>query len=140
MDKIECVQTKAKTVLLVEDDPAHAELIGLSFEPRDDLELVLASSLEEARGRLAAGAPDLLIVDSLLPDGRGVDLLEVRPRDAAYPIILLTSHADAAMEAEAMAAGVTRYVVKSDVTLLEMPEIVDQALRESGVDSRAAGE
>ncbi len=120
---------KAKTVLLVEDDEAHAELIALSFEPRDDLTLVVVSNLEDARGRLETAVPDLLIVDSLLPDGSGLELLEARPDDAAYPVILLTSHADATMEDRALAAGATRYVVKSDVTLLGMPEIADQTWR-----------
>ena len=45
-------------------------------------------------------------------------------------VILLTSHADQAMEAEALQAGAKRYVVKSELTLLEMPDIVDAALRE----------
>ena len=128
------MQTRTKTVLLVEDDAAHAELIHLSFEPRDDIELVIASSLGEARGRLADAPPDLLILDSLLPDGRGVELLEALPA-VDYPIILLTSHADEAMESQALAAGATRYVVKSEVTLLEMPELADGVWRETGVDS-----
>ncbi len=117
-----------KHVLLVEDEEAHAELMQLSFEARDDIRLLVATSLEDARGRLAESPPDLLIIDSLLPDGRGIELLEARAPGASYPVILLTSHADGAMQAEAMAAGVTQYVVKSEVTLLEMPEIADKAL------------
>ena len=129
------MQTRTKHVLLVEDEEAHAELIQLSFESRDDIRLDVARSLEEARGHLAKSTPDLLIIDSLLPDGRGIQLLEARPQEASYPVILLTSHADDTMQAEAMAAGASQYVVKSEVTLLEMPEIVDGAFREAGTDS-----
>ncbi len=125
---------RTKHVLLVEDEEAHAELIQLSFEIRDDIQLTVATSLEEARRHLAASAPDLLIIDSLLPDGRGIELLGAPPQEIPYPVILLTSHADEAMQAEAMAAGATQYVVKSEVTLLEMPEIVDGAFREAGTD------
>ncbi len=128
------MQERTKHVLLVEDEEAHAELIQLSFEARDDIRLAVATSLEEARGHLARSAPDLLIIDSLLPDGRGIELLEARAPGASYPVILLTSHADQAMQAEAMAAGATQYVVKSEVTLLEMPEIVDGAFREAATD------
>ncbi len=120
-----------KHVLLVEDEEAHAELMQLSFGARDDIRLVVATSLEDARGHLAESPPDLLIIDSLLPDGRGIELLEARAPGASYPVILLTSHADGAMQAEAMAAGVTQYVVKSEVTLLEMPEIADNALADA---------
>ena len=87
------MEASMKHVLLVEDEEAHAELIQLSFELRDDIQLVVATSLEEARGRLAQSMPDLLIIDSMLPDGRGVELLEARPTDTSCPIILLTSHA-----------------------------------------------
>ncbi len=126
------MQARTKQVLLVEDEEAHAELIQLSFESSDDVDLAVATSLEEARKRLEASAPDLLIVDSLLPDGRGIELLENPPNEASYPVILLTSHADEAMQAEAMAAGATQYVIKSEITLLEMPQIVEGVFREAG--------
>ncbi len=126
------MQTGTKHVLLVEDEEAHAELIQLSFESRDDFRLSVVSRLEDARIHLAQSTPDLLVIDSLLPDGRGLELLANPPGELPYAVILLTSHADKAMETEAMQAGATRYVVKSELTLLEMPEIVDSVLRESG--------
>lgn len=129
------MQARTKHVLLVEDEEAHAELIQLSFEGRDDFRLTVANSLEAAREQLARSTPDLLIVDSMLPDGRGMELLEARATTALHPVILLTSHADEAMQAEAMAAGATQYVVKSEVTLLEMPQIAADAVRDSGTDS-----
>ena len=128
------MQEGTKHVLLVEDEEAHAELIQLSFEAHDDIRLVIATTLEEARKRLAQATPDLLIVDSMLPDGRGIELLEAWSPGISCPCILLTSHADEAMQAEAMAAGVTRYVVKSEVTLREMPQIVDDVFRKAGTD------
>ncbi len=121
------MQARTNHVLLVEDEEAHAELIQLSFESRDDFRLMVARSLEEARIRLAESEPDLMIIDSLLPDGRGLELLRDRP-GCPYPVILLTSHADETMQAEAMEAGASRYVVKSEVTLLDMPQIVDREL------------
>lgn len=124
------MQARTKHVLLVEDEEAHAELIQLSFELRDDVQLAVATSLEEARGQLAKLTPDLLIIDSLLPDGRGLELLAAFPREVSCPVIVLTSHADGEMRAEAEAAGATQYVVKSDVTLLGMPDIVDQVFRQ----------
>ncbi len=115
-------------VLLVEDEEAHAELMQLSFEARDDIRLEIASSLEEARALLARSTPDMAIVDSLLPDGRGLDLVRELRHESRYPIVLLTSHADESMQAEALEAGASGYVVKSEVTLLDMPRIVDHEL------------
>jgi len=115
-------------VLLVEDEEAHAELMQLSFEARDDIRLEVASSLADARALLARWTPDMAIVDSLLPDGRGLELIREMRSDLDCPIVLLTSHADESMQAEAGEAGASGYVVKSEVTLLEMPEIVDREL------------
>ncbi len=129
------MQARTKHVLLVEDEEAHAELMQLSFEVREDIRLAVATSLEEARGHLASSTPDLLIIDSMLPDGRGIELLEARAPEDSYPVLLLTSHADKTMQAEAMAAGATEYVVKSEVTLLEMPQIVDEVFRKAKADS-----
>ena len=122
-------------VLLVEDEDAHAELIQLSFEGRDDIRLEIASSLEQARARLARFTPDMAIVDSLLPDGRGLELIRELRQVSDYPIVLLTSHADESMQAAAVAAGASGYVVKTEVTLLDMPEIVDRELGRGSIPS-----
>ena len=71
---------------------------------------------------------DLMVLDVL-------ELLKAQAPGASYPVILLTSHADEAMQAEAMAAGAAQYVVKSEVTLLEMPQPVDDVFREAGSDA-----
>ncbi len=129
------LQARTKHVLLVEDEEAHAELIQLSFESRDDIQLVVVTTLEDARASLARATPDLLVVDSLLPDGRGIELLKNPPPEASCPVILLTSHANQAMQAEAMAAGAARYIVKSEVTLLEMPQIIEDLFSGPGAEA-----
>ncbi len=116
-------------VLLVEDEEAHAELIELSFEGRSDIELTVASTLSKARAYLAETTPHVVFIDSLLPDGTGLDLLkDLSCHSRSYPMVLLTSQADAKMEALARTAGATQYLVKSEDTLLEMPRITDTLL------------
>jgi len=59
-------------MLLVEDEEAHVELICRSFEETSGRWAVtVARSLREARNYLNAECPELVIVDPLLPDGRG---------------------------------------------------------------------
>ncbi len=114
-------------ILLVEDDEDHAELIRLGFETREGMALTVARSLEEGRSYLDSFHPDALILDSLLPDGRGLDLLQ-DGGERSYPVVLLTSHGDETMKDQAIAAGVSQYVVKSETTLLELPDIAMSAL------------
>lgn len=124
------MQSGTTHVLLVEDEDAHAELIQLSFESQPNLRLTVARTLEQARQSVARTTPDLAIIDSLLPDGRGLEFATDLATPSRCPVILLTSQADRTMEQQALAAGVARYIVKSELTLIEMPEIVEDTLRE----------
>lgn len=122
---------KAKQVLLVEDDFGHAELIRRAFNSRIfQTEVKRVRSLREAQTAVAESVPDLAIVDLLLPDGKGIEFLTMAGPDAPYPVIIMTSHGDEQIAVEAIKAGALDYVVKSEVTLLQMPHIANRALRE----------
>ena len=115
-------------VLVVEDNKAHAELIGLAFQPDSDFRLRLALCLEEARAAIAEHAPELVITDLLLPDGRGTDLL--LQDSPAFPVVVMTGHGDEAVAVEAMKAGAVNYLVKCPKTLADLPRIASSTLRE----------
>ncbi len=118
-------------ILMVEDEPAHAELVSRAFEkdaPRFDL--AVATNLGEAKEYLSGHNPDLVLVDLLLPDGMGVDLLPGKYEEALYPVVVMTSHGDEKAAVDAMKAGALDYIVKSEVTMRDMPHLVSQALRE----------
>jgi signal transduction histidine kinase len=118
-------------ILLLEDEEAHSQLILRAFESRADVRLTVARTLREARARLAAGTPDLVIMDLLLPDGTGIELLEESRRNGAiFPAVIMTSHGDEAIAVEAMKAGALDYLVKSEESFSHMPHFVDRALRE----------
>ncbi len=130
-------------VLLVEDEEAHAELIRRSFEPRaGSMSLDEAQNLRDAREKLAEATPDLALIDLVLPDGKGLELLPTEGDEPEYPIVIMTSHGDEEIAVEAMRAGALNYVVKSGETLANMPQIVESALREWGhvVERRRAEE
>lgn len=120
-------------VLLVEDNDAHAELISRAFEPRNALmQLDVVNTLQKARAAMQEAPPDLVLIDLILPDGRGTDLLPSEEQEAPFPFVIMTSHGDEEVAVEALKGGALHYVVKSWETLAEMPQIVDTALREWG--------
>src|SRR6266496_509973 len=64
-------------ILLIEDDPAHAELIQRVFEDRGNgAHLAIANTLNEARTYLQNFRPTLIIADWRLPDGDSTTFLE----------------------------------------------------------------
>ena len=120
-------------ILLVEDEMAHAELIERAFELQGDrVRLSVARSLDEARAylRQSLSLPDLVIADWRLPDGEGLELLGPVSELQAIPIVIMTSHGNERVAVEAMKVGALDYVVKSEMTLLEMPHIATRALRQ----------
>ncbi len=120
-------------ILLVEDEMAHAALIGRAFSARaPEVTLSVAHSLEQARASLAATPPDLIISDLRLPDGDGVELLPADRSRSPYAVVIMTSHGDEQVAVEAMKAGALDYVVKTEATLAQMPRIAERALREWG--------
>jgi len=70
------------TVLYVEDHPVNALLMAAIFEHRPQLELVIATTGEEAMQVAAGLRPALLLLDLGLPDCHGAQLL---PRLRALP-------------------------------------------------------
>jgi signal transduction histidine kinase len=124
---------KTLQLLLVEDNPAHTELIRRAFLSYDrQVELTVARNLREARATLATAQPDLAIIDLLLPDGRGLELLPGDENAALYPSVMMTSHGNEQAAVEAIKTGAVDYVVKSDATLADMPHIAERALRAWG--------
>lgn len=117
-------------ILLVEDDAAHVKLVKRSIAHMAELELATVGSLSEARQLLAQSSPDLMLIDLLLPDGSGMDLLGQSVDRGCLPVVVLTSQGDEQLAVEAMKRGALDYVVKSEITLNGMPQIVRRALRE----------
>jgi PAS domain S-box-containing protein len=117
-----------ETLLVVEDDPSHAELVRRALS---DFEVELTSSLADARARLAlAPQPRLVLADLNLRDGMGYELLPGQHAPPPFPLVVLTAQGDEATAALAIKAGALEYVVKSTESLGELPRIVDRALRD----------
>jgi PAS domain S-box-containing protein len=123
-------------VLLVEDEPGHAELARRAFEGRAGAFVVsVAETVDEARTVLhGATPPDLVIADWLLPDGEGLDLLRSEPARAMPPVVIMTSHGSERIAVEAIRAGAVDYVVKSEVALADLPHMAERAVRHRRVE------
>ncbi|MFN8094200.1 MAG: PAS domain S-box protein [Vicinamibacteria bacterium] len=124
--------TEPLHVLLVEDEPGHAELALRAFEDRGaGFSVSVVQTIDEARTRLAADpAPHLVIADWLLPDGEGLDLLRGAPAGAMPPVVIMTSHGSERVAVEAIRAGAVDYFVKNEVSLADLPHMAERAVRQ----------
>jgi two-component system cell cycle response regulator DivK len=81
-------------ILVVDDSVSYARLLRRLFEARQRFEIVEAHTGAAAQAAVEAAAPDLIVLDLMLPDIAGEDLLERWRADEALrhvPIIVVTS-------------------------------------------------
>lgn len=101
-----------------------------------------AGSLGEARERLAAEAFDLVLLDVMLPDGRGIELLEeIRRRDADTVVAIITGYATVELAVEAIRQGAYDFLSKpfnGDVLLLTVRQGLER--RRLAIDARRVHE
>jgi len=123
------MDTKNIRVLLLEDEAAHAEAIRRALKSSSTHYLVkLVGTLKEYHDSVAAGPPDIALLDMVLPDGGALELLGPSPEANPFPLVVMTSHGDEQTAVEAMKAGALDYIVKSPQTFADMPRIVTHAL------------
>lgn len=102
-------------ILLIEDNPGDARLLELTLEEAEPAgyQLLRATRLADALGRLAADPVDLVLVDLGLPDSQGLDscarVVAAAP-DAA--VVVMTGWDDGGIALAALAAGAQDYLVK----------------------------
>ncbi len=93
--------SKKATVLVVDDDTGVQELL-VSMLVHDGYKAPVAGSAADLKAAFAGPQPDLVLLDLLLPDGFGLDLLPlIKKQWPETEVIVLTGHAslDAAVEA-----------------------------------------
>ena len=78
----------APRALIVDDDLEVLQVLA-EFVKREGFVASVASTIGQAREEIAANPPDILLVDILLPDGSGLDLLDGLDT-AADPEVVLT--------------------------------------------------
>jgi putative two-component system response regulator len=111
----EAVEAPGLAILLVEDADQDATLVTAALE-RDLAGTVVARtrSVASAAALVTSSEWSLAIVDHDLPDGSGIEVLDVL--HAAYPalpILILTGRGDDEIAVEAFRHGASDYVVKN---------------------------
>lgn len=101
-----------KTILCVEDEPHILENNHKALAD-NGYNVLTAERIAEARERLARQTPDAIILDIMLPDGLGLDLLtELRAGDSKIPILLLTAWGKPSDVARGLKLGANDYLSK----------------------------
>jgi len=100
-----------KRVLVVDDEPELAEVVGEYLREQYDVEI--ANSGPAAIAAFHARRPDVVFLDINMPGPSGVEVLKtLRKADASVPVIMVTVNTDVAIVEECLREGAFAYVPK----------------------------
>lgn len=105
-------------IFVVDDHPIVRQ--GLAMMINREQDMTVCGEAEEGQTALQAISnlkPDLLIIDISLSGPDGLDLLKnIRIRDAALPVLILSMHDEAIYAERALRAGANGYIMKQEAT------------------------
>lgn len=104
-------EPNARTVLVVDDDPSVQEVTRAYLE-RDGYTVFVAGTAAEGVDLAGRVRPGLIVLDLMLPDGRGEDVAQDIRARSDVPILMLTAKASEEERIRGLALGADDYVTK----------------------------
>ncbi len=122
----------ATSVLIIEDEKAIREMIRFALQ-REGHAVLEAEDAKSATEVLASERPDLMVVDWMLPDVSGIELIRRFRRDEVLrdvPMIMLTARGEESDKVKGLESGADDYMTKP-VAIRELNARIKALLRRS---------
>src|SRR3972149_7155696 len=124
--------TSQKTVMIIEDEPEAAELFGEMMRVNGFRVLKIFSSAP-AIPMLIQEKPDVIILDIMMPDISGLEVLRYMRREPellSIPVIVVSAKSMPGDIKVGLEAGASMYLTKP-VGFLELKQAVEQVLQKA---------
>jgi len=108
-------QLKHATIMMVDDEPIMMDLVQTFLEDAGYSNFVTTDRSTEAMGLIARERPDVVLLDLMMPEVSGFDILQSMRSDRAFehvPVIVLTSSNDAETKLKVLELGATDFLAK----------------------------
>ena len=126
------------TILVVEDEPSIAEVVGLYLKRAGYL-VTIARDGEAALRALVQQLPDLVVLDLMLPRVDGLEIMRWLRERGDTPLIMLTARSQEVDRIAGLEMGADDYVVKP-FSPQELVSRVRAVLRRSQAGGRLPGD
>lgn len=123
-------KAKKNKVLVIEDEINLVKEYALKLS-NAGYEVLEAFSGKEGLEKVKKQKPDLVILDIKLPDTNGYDLLPKIKKEHEIPVIIATNLGHQSDLDKGIQKGADDYIVKGDVSVKKLVEIVDRFLKPS---------
>ncbi len=122
-------------ILYVEDNPLDADLTSRALTREiENLELQITDRIENGWKFInQSNSPfDVILIDLILPDGSGVDLLaRLRGHQITTPIVMMAGSSDEEIAIAALKSGANHYIVKSGDYLNQIGSVITNLISSS---------
>ena len=99
-------------ILIVDDEPSNRNILGQELT-HEGYSVVAASDGREALKKVESSQPDLIILDYMMPDLNGLDVLkELRRRENDTPVVMITAYGTMERAVEAMKEGAYDFITR----------------------------
>ena len=120
--------SKKQTVLIAEDDKFLAKMMSKVLAAHD-VQSFIASTGKEALDHLESNAPSLLLLDLLMPEIDGYEVLQrLQSSKSGVPVVVVSNLGDAKTIERCKKLGAKAYVVKSDIDDQQLWPVVEKFL------------
>ena len=123
-------------VLVVDDEPMVTEVVE-RYLIRDGFDVSTADDGDVALALAQTWAPDLIVLDLMLPGKDGLEVCRTLRRDSSVPIIMLTARGDETDRIVGLEIGADDYIVKP-FSPRELVARIKAVLRRSTTQADAA--
>ena len=100
-----------RRILLVEDETSISEPLSAALG-KEGFVPTIAETVADGLERFRSGRPDLVLLDVMLPDGDGRDLLRQIRAESRTPVVMLTARGQETDKVVGLELGADDYVVK----------------------------
>lgn len=117
----------AKALLIIEDDPFIRRFYDRLFREKD-YETDLAGNAEEGLSKAKLGKPDLILLDIMMPNKNGLEVLkELKNHEETknITVLMLTNINEQSTVAEATRLGASGFLVKANIEPDQLQKIVE---------------
>ena len=121
--------------LLVDDDSDAAETMAMLIAS-EGFTVATAGSLRDARRQMALQEPDIVLLDVMLPDGSGMELIADVKMLPNAELVLITGHASLDTSIQALRLGAADYLVKP-MSLKQLQGVLARATKPSALKAVA---
>lgn len=120
-----------KKILIIEDDAFLKNLESSKFT-HEGFMVASATNNSEIEAAMHEGNPDIILLDLMLPDIDGFELLKKFKADEAtknIPIIVFSNLSDNAEMKRVLDAGAAEFMVKSNFTLTDVIDKINALVK-----------